>query len=123
MLCYSVYLRLFLASLHSLILQIGHYLLHSNSANLLKKLLSTKLELKSKTDSKKTEQERALETELCHHTHTLCPAAFAVLVLAFAEVVLTAYLYAWCHVPEEVECAIQSISVHCTLLLVVGEVT
>ena len=36
MLCYSVYLRLFLASLHSLILQIDHYLLHSNSANLLK---------------------------------------------------------------------------------------
>ena len=36
MLCYSVYLRLFLASLHSLILQIGNYLLHSNSANLLK---------------------------------------------------------------------------------------
>ena len=36
MLCFSVYLRFFSASLHSLILQIDHYLLHPNSANLLK---------------------------------------------------------------------------------------
>ena len=36
MLYFSVYLRLFLASLHSLPLQIDHYLLLSNSVNLLK---------------------------------------------------------------------------------------
>ena len=70
------------------------------------KLLSTKLELKSKTDSKKTEQERSLETKLRHHTHTLCPAPFTILVLAFAEVVLATNLYARCHIPEEVECAV-----------------
>ena len=64
------------------------------------KLLSTKLELKSKTDSKKTEQERSLETKLRHYAHTLCPASLAILVLAFSEVILSANLYAWCHVPE-----------------------
>ena len=48
MLYFSVYLRLFLPSLHSLFLQIDHYLLRPNSANLLKKHLSTKLEIKSK---------------------------------------------------------------------------
>ena len=36
MLYFSVYLRLFLPSLHSLFLQIDHYLLRPNSANLLK---------------------------------------------------------------------------------------
>ena len=35
MLYFSVYLRFFLASLPSLFLQIGHYLLQPNSANLL----------------------------------------------------------------------------------------
>ena len=36
MLYFSVYLRLFLPSLHSLFLQIDHYLLRPNSANLFK---------------------------------------------------------------------------------------
>ena len=55
---------------------------------------------------KKTEQERMLETKLGHHAHTLRPAPFAILILAFAEVILATDLDARCHVPEEVECAV-----------------
>ena len=45
---FSDYLRLFLASLSSQFLQIGHYLLRLERANLSKKFLSAKLEIKSK---------------------------------------------------------------------------
>ena len=38
MLYFSVHLRLFLASLHSLFLQIDHYLLRPNSGNMLKNI-------------------------------------------------------------------------------------
>ena len=49
--CFSVYLRFFLASLHSQFLQIGHYLLRLDSANLHKKTSQLKTRNNFKTDS------------------------------------------------------------------------
>ena len=63
-----------------------------------------------------------LETKLGHHAHTLRPAPFAILILAFAEVILASYLDAWRDVPEEVERAVQSVSVLRRARSMVGQV-
>ena len=82
-------------------------------------LLENKL---SEKQNKKESKGLELETELRHHTHTLCPTPFAVLVLALAEVVLSAHLDTGGDVPEEVEGTIQPVSVLGRLCGVVGQV-